>query len=148
MHQLVDDSELQRLLGADVLPREDHVEPVREPDLARKSLGAARPGDQSQLHLGKAEDRFRMIGRDAVATGKGRLESPAEAGAMDGGDDWNPESLERVEEKIQTRLSEAKARGELREATPEGAESELREAVSMAQADARLEELKKELGLA
>ena len=60
----------------------------------------------------------------------------------------NAPSLERVEEKIQIRLSEAKARGELREATPEGAESELREAVSMAQADARLEELKKELGLA
>jgi phage shock protein A len=60
----------------------------------------------------------------------------------------NAPSLEKVEEKIQIRLSEAKARGELREATPEGAESELREAVSMAQADARLEELKKELGLA
>jgi phage shock protein A len=57
-------------------------------------------------------------------------------------------SLERVEEKIQQRLSEASARAELREATPEGAETELREAVSMAQADARLEELKKELGLA
>ncbi len=57
-------------------------------------------------------------------------------------------SLEKVEEKIQTRLSEAQANAELREATPEGAETELREAVSMAQADARLEELKKELGLA
>jgi len=57
-------------------------------------------------------------------------------------------SLERVEEKIQTRLSEAKARTELREATPEGAEAELREAVSLAQADAELEELRQELGLA
>lgn len=57
-------------------------------------------------------------------------------------------SLDRVEEKIQRRLSEAQAHSELREATPEGAETELREAVSMAQADARLEELKKELGLA
>ncbi|CAN5261739.1 phage shock protein PspA [soil metagenome] len=57
-------------------------------------------------------------------------------------------SLDRVEEKIQRRLSEASAHAELREATPEGAETELREAVSMAQADARLEELKKELGLA
>lgn len=57
-------------------------------------------------------------------------------------------SLDRVEEKIQRRLSEAHAHAELREATPEGAETELREAVSMAQADARLEELKQELGLA
>lgn len=57
-------------------------------------------------------------------------------------------SLEKVEEKIQRRLSEAKAQSELREATPEGAETELREAVSLAQADAKLDELKKELGLA
>jgi phage shock protein A len=57
-------------------------------------------------------------------------------------------SLDKVEAKIQRRLSEAQAHAELREATPEGVETELREAVSMAQADARLEELKKELGLA
>ncbi len=56
-------------------------------------------------------------------------------------------SLEKVEEKINARLAEAKARTELREATPEGAESELREAISLAQADAKLEELKRELGL-
>ena len=56
-------------------------------------------------------------------------------------------SLESVENKIQGRLAEAKARTELREATPEGAEAELKEAISLAQADARLEDLKKELGI-
>jgi phage shock protein A len=56
-------------------------------------------------------------------------------------------SLEKVEEKIQSRLATAKARTELREATPEGAEAELKEAISIVQADAKLEELKKELGL-
>jgi phage shock protein A len=56
-------------------------------------------------------------------------------------------SLDRVEEKIEARQAEAMARAELREATPEGAESELREAVSLAQADAKLAELKAELGL-
>jgi phage shock protein A len=56
-------------------------------------------------------------------------------------------SLDKVEEKIQQRLASAKARTELREATPEGAESELKEAISIAQADAKLEELKRELGL-
>jgi phage shock protein A len=56
-------------------------------------------------------------------------------------------SLDRVQEKIQTRLSEAKARAELREATPEGTEAELREAISLASADEKLEELKAELGL-
>jgi phage shock protein A len=56
-------------------------------------------------------------------------------------------SLSRVEEKIEKRKAEAMAKAELREATPDGAEVELREAVSMAQADAKLEELKAELGI-
>jgi phage shock protein A len=56
-------------------------------------------------------------------------------------------SLDKVQDKIQERLSEAKARAELREATPEGSEAELREAISLAQADTKLEELKAELGL-
>ena len=56
-------------------------------------------------------------------------------------------SLERVEEKIQQRFSEAQAHAELRSATPEGAEAELREAVSLTQADAKLDELRAELGL-
>jgi phage shock protein A len=56
-------------------------------------------------------------------------------------------SLDRVEDKIEARKAEAMARAELREATPEGAEIELREAVSLAQADAKLAELKAELGL-
>lgn len=57
-------------------------------------------------------------------------------------------SLSRIEDKIEGRYAEAKAQTELRQATPQGAESELREAVSLAEADARLDELKKELGLA
>jgi len=56
-------------------------------------------------------------------------------------------SLDKVEEKITQRLSEAKANAELREATPEGAEAELREAISVTQADVKLDELRKELGL-
>jgi hypothetical protein len=39
------------------------------------------------------------------------------------------------------------ANAELREATPEGSEMELKEAISIAQADSKLEELKAELGL-
>jgi phage shock protein A len=56
-------------------------------------------------------------------------------------------SLDRVEDKIEARRAEAMAKAELREATPEGAEMELRETISVAQADAKLEELKKELGI-
>ncbi|MFQ5947977.1 MAG: PspA/IM30 family protein [Acidimicrobiia bacterium] len=57
-------------------------------------------------------------------------------------------SLDRVETKIEQKLAEAQARAELREVTPEGAEAELKEAISLSQADAKLEELKAELGLA
>lgn len=56
-------------------------------------------------------------------------------------------SLANVEDKIETRKAEAMANAELREATPQGAESELREAISLSQADAKLEELKTELGI-
>ena len=53
----------------------------------------------------------------------------------------------KYEEKIQGRLAEAKANAELRAATPDGAEAELREAINMASADAQLEALRTELGL-
>ncbi|MGI9667420.1 MAG: PspA/IM30 family protein [Acidimicrobiia bacterium] len=56
-------------------------------------------------------------------------------------------SLDQVERKIEQRKAEAMARAELHEATPEGAESELKAAINVAQADAKLEELKAELGL-
>jgi phage shock protein A len=56
-------------------------------------------------------------------------------------------SLDQVESKIERRKAEAMARAELHEATPEGAEAELRQAINVVQADAKLEELKAELGL-
>jgi phage shock protein A len=62
--------------------------------------------------------------------------------------DYEMPSLEKIEEKIEVRKSEAMAKAELREVTPEGSEMELKEAINMAQADAKLEELKAELGLA
>ena len=56
-------------------------------------------------------------------------------------------SLDQVEQKIERRKAEAMAKAELHEATPEGAEAELRSAINVAQADAKLEELKAELGI-
>ncbi len=61
--------------------------------------------------------------------------------------DYEAPSLDKVEEKIEARKAEAMAKAELREATPAGAEAELKEAINMVQADAKLEELKSELGL-
>jgi len=56
-------------------------------------------------------------------------------------------NLNAVEDKIEQRKAEAMARAELHEATPEGAEQELRTAVNVAEADAKLDELRAELGL-
>ncbi len=56
-------------------------------------------------------------------------------------------SLDAVETKIEQRKAEAMARAELHEATPEGAEAELRKAVNMAEANSKLDELRAELGL-
>lgn len=56
-------------------------------------------------------------------------------------------NLDAVENKIEQRKAEAMAKAELHEATPEGAEQELRKAVNMAEADAKLDELRSELGL-
>ena len=67
--------------------------------------------------------------------------------AMSNMSDYEAVSLDKVEEKIEKRKAEAMAKAELREATPEGSEMELKEAINMAQADAKLEELKMELGL-
>ena len=61
--------------------------------------------------------------------------------------DRDTPSLSKVEEKIQDRLAQAQATTELSAATPEGAEAELRQAVSLAQADDKLAELRAELGL-
>lgn len=56
-------------------------------------------------------------------------------------------TLESVEDKIEKRKAQAMAKAEVFEATPEGGEVELRQAMNEAQADAKLEELKAELGL-
>jgi phage shock protein A len=56
-------------------------------------------------------------------------------------------TLESVEDKIEKRKAQAMAKAEIFEATPDGGEAELRQAMNEAQADAKLEELKAELGL-
>lgn len=56
-------------------------------------------------------------------------------------------SLDQVEQKIEQRKAEAMARAELREATPEGAEAELRRAINTTEAEVKLDELRAELGL-
>lgn len=61
-------------------------------------------------------------------------------------DDEMP-SLASVEDKIEARKAQAMAKAEIFEATPQGAEAELREAIDEAKADETLANLKAELGL-
>lgn len=56
-------------------------------------------------------------------------------------------NLRTVEDKIERRKAEAMAKAELHEATPEGAEAELRKAVNVTEANTKLDELRAELGL-
>lgn len=107
---------------------------------------AKRSVQQNAMRLQElAAKRMELLGQLEQAKMQEAVNSAVES--MGASLEHEAPSLDKVEDKIQSRVSEAKAHTELREATPEGAESELKEAVSLAQADARLEELKAELGL-
>jgi len=57
-------------------------------------------------------------------------------------------SLDDVESKIEKRKAQAMAKAEIYDATPDGAEAELRQAINTSAADATLDELRAELGIA
>jgi phage shock protein A len=107
---------------------------------------AKRAVQQNAMRLQElAAKRMELLGSLQQAKMQESVNQAVEA--MSATMDSEAVSLDKVEEKIEKRKSEAMARAELREATPEGAETELREAVSLAQADAKLAELKAELGI-
>ncbi len=83
MDQLVDDAQTERLLGAFDLAREDDVERRAGADQPGEPLAAARPRENTELHLGEAELGPGMIGRHAVPASEGELEPAAEARAVD-----------------------------------------------------------------
>lgn len=89
--------------------------------------------------------RMEMLGSLEQAKMQESVNSAFEA--ISGGIDDEMPSLDEVERKIEQRKAEAMAKAELHEATPEGAEAELRKAVNVAEADAKLDELRAELGL-
>ena len=92
-----------------------------------------------------AAKRMELVGSLQQARMQESVNKAVESISATMGDD--AVSLEKVEEKIEQRKANAMAKAELREVTHEGAEMELREAVSVAQADAKLAELRKELGI-
>ena len=82
-HDLVHQSDPQRLRGPLALPGQDHVERCPQADQPRQALGAAGARDDAELHLGKAELGLGMIAGDAVVAGERELEAAAETGAVD-----------------------------------------------------------------
>jgi phage shock protein A len=92
-----------------------------------------------------AAKRMEMLGSLQAAKMQESVNSAVEA--MSNTMDYEAPSLDRIEDKIEARKAEAMAKAELHEVTPEGSEMELKEAISVAQADSKLEELKAELGL-
>ena len=92
-----------------------------------------------------AAKRMELVGKIQQAKMQEAVNSAVES--IGASMEMDTPSLEKVEEKIEGRLSQAKARSELREVTPEGAEAELREAISVSGADAKLDELRAELGI-
>ena len=92
-----------------------------------------------------AAKRMELVGKIQQAKMQEAVNSAVES--IGASMEMDTPSLEKVEEKIEGRLSQAKARSELREVTPEGAEAELRDAISISGADAKLDELRAELGI-
>ena len=100
MHDLIDEPRLLRLLRADVLPGEDHVERGLHPDAPRQALRATGAGDQPELDLGKGEDRLRRVRREAIRGGERELEPTAETGALDRDDERDTSRLDPPHHRV------------------------------------------------
>ena len=102
--------------------------------------------EQNAMRLQElAAKRMELLGRLQQAKMQEAVNSAVES--MGDTLDISAPSLDRVEEKIEERVANAQVKAELRDATPEGAEAELCEAISLSSADSKLEELRAELGL-
>ena len=111
-----------------------------------QSDDAKRAVQQNAMRLQElAAKRMELLGRLEQAKMQEAVNQAVESISVS--TELETPSLDKVQEKIDARLANAKATAELREATPEGAEAELREAISLAGADEKLEELRAELGL-
>ncbi len=60
---------------------------ARTPMRRGKPLAAAGTRDEAELHLGKPELSLGMVGGNPIVAGERQLESAAETGTVDGGDD-------------------------------------------------------------
>src|SRR5438067_1941662 len=72
VHDLVDEADLERFVGADRIAAHDHRQGLLRADYARQPLRAAGAGQQAELHLGQSEAR--VLHADAIVTRERHLE--------------------------------------------------------------------------
>ena len=91
---------LERLARPKPFALQDHFQRPPQADDARQPLRAAPAGQQTEPHFGQAELRVRPVEDEAVIAGQGKLETPAETGAVDRGQSRHGQRGELVEEAL------------------------------------------------
>jgi len=84
-HHVIDESQTQRLGGADSITRVEHLERAPERNQPRQALRAPAPGEPSKTHLAKPE--LRVLGGHADVAAERLLEPAAVGVAVDRHDD-------------------------------------------------------------
>src|SRR5690349_4375520 len=100
MHHLVDESHLQRALGANASPRQNHVERGLQSHALRQPLRSTKTGNQTKLHFRKPECGLRVIGTNAITTGQRDFEAAAQTSTMNRRDDGSTQLLEPIEKLL------------------------------------------------
>ena len=80
----VDQPDGERLGGADLAPREDHLLGPGRADEPGQPLGAAPTGDHPEQHFGQAQPG--VLGADPEVAGQRQLQPASQRVAVDGGD--------------------------------------------------------------
>ncbi len=94
-HQFIDQADLLGLAGLETRALAQHLhEGLLNTEHPHRTRDTTAAGQQSQRHLGEADDRAGHVGDDPVMAREGDLESTAERGTVDGRHDRLAERLE------------------------------------------------------
>jgi hypothetical protein len=99
-NDLVDQSQLQRLVRAQVLAREHQVHRRRHAHQLHGAHGTAETRMNAQHHLRQPQRHLRIVGADAVTASHGEFEPAAEAVAIDGGNGGEGQVREPLQDAV------------------------------------------------
>ncbi len=99
-HQLIDESERQSFIGAHALAGEHELHRRAHADDAHRAHRPAEPRVNAKLHFGKSEREGLVIHSDAIATGKRKLESPAQCETVNGRDACAGQRLQPIKDAL------------------------------------------------